>query len=125
MENENSEQEQQVDMAKQSLYIKELLKEKMQLDPEHHANAMRLVDEGTVVLISSSNVYALLLSPVFFSFESILISQEFYRSIFHPLHVSTPRNDPAMCIAYAMLFAASPLITSKYASSIHFSICDS
>nr|XP_018895640.1 PREDICTED: KH domain-containing, RNA-binding, signal transduction-associated protein 2-like isoform X1 [Bemisia tabaci] len=45
MENENSEQEQQVDMAKQSLYIKELLKEKMQLDPEHHANAMRLVDE--------------------------------------------------------------------------------
>lgn len=31
-----------------SEYVKELLKEKVSLDPDQHPNAMRLLDEGTL-----------------------------------------------------------------------------
>lgn len=47
MKNDNNEEvEGNEEAAKPSEYVKELLKEKITLNPEQHGNAMRLVDQG-------------------------------------------------------------------------------
>lgn len=46
MKENNEEIEGSEEIAKPTEYVKELLKEKLTLNPEQHSNAMRLVDQG-------------------------------------------------------------------------------
>lgn len=46
MKENNEEIEGNEDSVKPTEYVKELLKEKLTLNPEQHSNAMRLVDQG-------------------------------------------------------------------------------
>lgn len=39
--------------VKPSEYVKELLKEKVTLNPEEHSNAMRLIDQGSYASVSN------------------------------------------------------------------------
>lgn len=46
---ENNGEETQETSKPSSEYVKELLKEKVSLDPELHSNAMRLLDSGKII----------------------------------------------------------------------------
>lgn len=53
MKENNEDIEGNEESVKPSEYVKELLKEKLTLNPEQHSNAMRLVDSGILIFVVS------------------------------------------------------------------------
>lgn len=77
MKNENNEEvEGNEESIKPSEYVKELLKEKIQLNPEQHSNAMRLLDQGFYYYFVFLVVYKNII--ILNSFNTELLYRLFY-----------------------------------------------